>query len=74
MCRYPHWVTPYTGERYSLIYYHTVGEVVPRHSALPAEPSELGELDSDMEIDLATHQVVTSADRHNDESLFTIIK
>lgn len=27
--RFPHWVTKYTGERYSLIYYRTVGEVTP---------------------------------------------
>ena len=24
--RYPHWVTPYSGERYSVIYYRTVGD------------------------------------------------
>ena len=28
--RYPHWVAPHTGERYSLIYYQTSGEVVPQ--------------------------------------------
>jgi hypothetical protein len=27
--RFPHWVTKYTGERYSLIFYRTVGEVTP---------------------------------------------
>lgn len=32
--RFPHWVTPYTGERYSIIYYQTVGEVVPQTTAV----------------------------------------
>jgi hypothetical protein len=27
--RFPHWVTKYNGERYSLIYYRTVGETTP---------------------------------------------
>ena len=27
--RFPHWVTKYTGERYSIIYYRTVGDVTP---------------------------------------------
>ena len=27
--RNPHWVTPYAGERYSLIYYRTEGEPEP---------------------------------------------
>ena len=69
LIRWPHWVTPYSGERFSLIFYHTVGEVVPRHGALPQEPSPLGELSSDVEVDLATHQVVTSGNLHKDQTL-----
>jgi len=33
--RYPHWVTKYTGERYSIIYYQTVGSVTPMNNAVP---------------------------------------
>jgi len=32
--RYPHWVAPYTGERYSVIYYATWGDVVPQGPAV----------------------------------------
>ena len=32
--RFPHWVTKYTGERYSLIYYRTVGDVTPMTTAV----------------------------------------
>ena len=32
--RFPHWVTPYQGERYSLIYYQTSGEVTPQTTAV----------------------------------------
>lgn len=28
--RWPHWVAPYTGERYSIIYYQTAGPEVPK--------------------------------------------
>jgi hypothetical protein len=33
--RYPHWVTGYTGERFSIIYYQTVGSVTPMGPAVP---------------------------------------
>ena len=32
--RFPHWVTPFEGERYSLIYYQTEGEVTPQTTAV----------------------------------------
>mmetsp|Transcript_7743 Transcript_7743/g.28352 ORF Transcript_7743/g.28352 Transcript_7743/m.28352 type:complete len:528 (+) Transcript_7743:142-1725(+) len=32
--RFPHWVAPYTGERYSIIYYPTHGPVVPKTTAI----------------------------------------
>ena len=32
--RNPHWVTPYAGERYSLIYYRTEGEAEPHEKFL----------------------------------------
>ena len=32
--RFPHWVAPYTGNRYSVIYYQTRGEEVPRTTAV----------------------------------------
>lgn len=32
--RYPHWVSPYEGERYSVIYYRVNGEALPRTTAL----------------------------------------
>ena len=32
--RYPHWVTKYSGERYSVIYYQTVGETTPMGPAV----------------------------------------
>ena len=32
--RFPHWVSPYQGERYSLIYYQTWGEVSPQTTAI----------------------------------------
>ena len=35
--RYPHWVAPYTGNRYSLIFYNTEGVVVPQRQACYAE-------------------------------------
>ena len=33
--RFPHWVSGYTGTRYSLIWYRVMGESVPIGSALP---------------------------------------
>ena len=39
--RFPHWVTPYQGTRYSLIYYVTSGEVIPQTTAVfPPRNSE----------------------------------
>jgi hypothetical protein len=36
--RYPHWVAPYQGTRFSVIYYQTLGEVYPKGEAvLPAD-------------------------------------
>ena len=32
--RYPHWVAPHMGERYSIIYYVSSGEVVPQGPAV----------------------------------------
>ena len=32
--RYPHWVAPHVGERYSIIYYVSNGEVVPQGDAV----------------------------------------
>jgi hypothetical protein len=32
--RFVHWVTPYDGERYSIIYYQTEGHVTPMKSAV----------------------------------------
>jgi hypothetical protein len=32
--RFVHWVTPYKGQRYSIIYYQTEGEVTPMKSAI----------------------------------------
>jgi RNA recognition motif-containing protein len=32
--RYPHWVKPYEGERYSLIYYQVNGESLPKEAAV----------------------------------------
>jgi hypothetical protein len=41
--RYPHWVTPYSGERYSIIYYRTCGETDPMGPAiLPSPPRVAG--------------------------------
>ncbi|KAL7519854.1 hypothetical protein ACHAWX_004602 [Stephanocyclus meneghinianus] len=37
--RFPHWVTPYVGDRYSLIYYVTSGVVEPQSTAIFAPPS-----------------------------------
>jgi hypothetical protein len=38
--RFPHWVTPYQGTRYSLIYYVTSGTVEPQTTAIfPSPPS-----------------------------------
>jgi len=31
--RFPHWVAPHTGERYSVIYYQTAGTVMPKSAA-----------------------------------------
>jgi len=36
--RNPHWVAPYTGDRYSVIYYATWGEKVPRSTAVFEQP------------------------------------
>jgi hypothetical protein len=38
--RYPHWVDPFEGERFSLIYYQTKGEASPRGPAVPAMDSQ----------------------------------
>ena len=32
--RFPHWVTPYEGERFSLIFYTTEGPTTPRRTAV----------------------------------------
>ena len=32
--RYPHWVAPYEGNRYSVIFYTTAGDVVTRTTAV----------------------------------------
>ena len=32
--RYPHWVAPYTGTRFSVIFYQTRGETVPVATAV----------------------------------------
>lgn len=38
--RYPHWVSPYEGERFSVIYYQTLGDVTPKTIAvLPTPPN-----------------------------------
>jgi hypothetical protein len=36
--RYPHWVAPYEGERFSLIYYQTLGTPLPMTSVVFSEP------------------------------------
>jgi hypothetical protein len=36
--RYPHWVAPYEGERFSLIYYQTLGTPLPMSCAVFSEP------------------------------------
>jgi hypothetical protein len=36
--RYPHWVAPYKGERFSLIYYQTLGTPLPMTSVVFSEP------------------------------------
>jgi hypothetical protein len=36
--RYPHWVAPYEGERFSLIYYQTLGKQQPMGCAVYSEP------------------------------------
>jgi hypothetical protein len=36
--RFPHWVTKYTGTRFSLIYYVTYGEVIPQTTAVFEPP------------------------------------
>ena len=36
--RFPHWVRPYTGERYSIVWFMTQGETIPRTSAVFGEP------------------------------------
>ena len=36
--RYPHWVSPYQGERFSLIFYQTLGGSVPMERAVYSEP------------------------------------
>jgi hypothetical protein len=38
--RYPHWVAPYEGERYSVIYYQTSGERVQQAAAVDADSLE----------------------------------
>ncbi|KAL9178435.1 hypothetical protein ACHAXT_003765, partial [Thalassiosira profunda] len=40
--RFPHWVTPYEGTRYSLIYYQTSGSVEPQTTAIFEPPSICG--------------------------------
>ena len=32
--RFPHWVTPYEGERFSLIFYTTEGPTTPQRTAV----------------------------------------
>lgn len=32
--RFPHWVSPFTGERYSIVYYQTFGQGVPKTTAV----------------------------------------
>jgi hypothetical protein len=32
--RFPHWVAPYTGTRFSVIYYQTLGETTPKTTAV----------------------------------------
>lgn len=32
--RFPHWVAPYHGTRYSVIFYQTRGDLVPRTTAV----------------------------------------
>mmetsp|Transcript_8146 Transcript_8146/g.13421 ORF Transcript_8146/g.13421 Transcript_8146/m.13421 type:complete len:427 (-) Transcript_8146:158-1438(-) len=39
--RFPHWVTPYEGERFSLIYYVTSGSVEPQTTAIFAPPPDV---------------------------------
>jgi hypothetical protein len=41
--RYPHWVAPHKGERYSLIYYQTAGEWLPQAESVFAEEEPLEE-------------------------------
>jgi hypothetical protein len=36
--RFPHWVAPYEGERFSLIYYQTLGKQLPMTCAVYSEP------------------------------------
>jgi hypothetical protein len=36
--RNPHWVAPYEGERFSLIYYQTLGVPLPMSSVVFSEP------------------------------------
>ena len=32
--RFPHWVAPYSGDRYSAIFYQTAGEPIPKTTAV----------------------------------------
>jgi len=41
--RFPHWVTPYEGERFSLIYYVTSGSVEPQTTAIFAPPPDVAQ-------------------------------
>ena len=41
--RYPHWVSPHTGERYSLIYYQTAGEWEAQAESVFAEEQPIDE-------------------------------
>ena len=37
--RFPHWVRPYPGERYSIVWFMTHGETIPRTKAVFSDPS-----------------------------------
>ena len=45
--RYPHWVAPHMGERYSIIYYVSSGEVVPQGPAVIACEEVVEDVDHD---------------------------
>jgi hypothetical protein len=53
--RFPHWVTPYTGTRYSFIYYQTIGEVVPVTTAVRTPPQQPPQPQIPMPLTTPTH-------------------